>query len=184
MNAPEFEPMAGIPNWSRALVEDDDAALAEMARRLNRTRRKGEYFVCGFLKGDVEREVRQLASIPHEVFQIEWQHGHQLFRIETNDPIEIIRAFDVGRQGENSYGSDPETVWQELAMIHAQNPIVPYFADEAALECEFEQPISDDFAVFLNATLTQGLEEYGAEEESGDLADWVKRDGYLRLWWD
>jgi hypothetical protein len=100
--------------------------------------------------------------LTREAFVVDWRHGYELFRIQTNDPIEIIRAFDVGRHGEESYGSDPAQLWKELALVHARNPIVPYLADDACLEFEFEQPISKEFGTFLNETLTDGLEEYGA----------------------
>jgi hypothetical protein len=60
---------------------------------------------------------------------------------------------------------------------------VPFFADKAGLSCEFEKPITDAFGAFSSENLTGGFEAY-ADEEEGDFGDWVRRDGFLRLWWD
>jgi hypothetical protein len=151
-----------------------------MARRLNRTRDKRIYYVFGFLPDDNEFESREIDSVAVQIFP---DARPRLYRIETSDPIAIARACEVGRHGELSYGTSPENLWEELGLIHAQNPIVPFFADEAGFQFEFENPVIDEFAAFLSRTLTDGFEAYAGEDD-GDLGDFVRRDGYLRLWWD
>lgn len=68
-----------------------------------------------------------------------------------------------------------------MALVHARNPIVPFFADSAGLKCTFEQSLQEDFAEFLDAVITEGTQVYA---EEGYIAPVVMREGFLHLWWD
>ena len=132
-----------------------------LARSLNEERSAHTYFVCGARPGD---------------------GPHRLYRVETRDPLDIVRAFQVGTHAALSYGVDAHpTVLKEMAMVHARNPVVPFFADAAGLKCTFEQPVREDFAEFLESAISEGVEAYA---EEGYIAPLVLREGMLRLWWD
>lgn len=168
------------PNWSRVLKDGDDEELIELARELNGERCEGVYYVYALLPDDNKWEERTVNGV---VVQFGRDVATRLYRVETNDPLEIVRACNVGGHGNISYGIDPKAVWEQLAAIHSKNPIRPFFADEAGFQCEFDQPITDEFAAVLDQTITEGVEAY-AEEDDGGIGEWVRRDGYLRLWWD
>ena len=105
-----------------------------------------------------------------------------MYRIESDDPLEIIKAFDVGSHAIDSYGIDAlPKVLEEMAQAHASNPIVPFFADPAGLKCTFERPLTDEFVDFLESNVTEGCEAYADE---GYLGPTVLREKCLRLWWD
>lgn len=164
MPSPTFTAINERPGWSRASnVSDDWDVIEEMAKTLNSTRPARTYFVCGRLQGDSQ---------------------HFLYRVEIGDPIEIIKAFQVGTHAAESYGEDAHpAVLEQMTQVHARNPIVPFFADPAGLKCTFEKPLSQDFAKFLDSVITEGVEAY-ADEDEGYIAPVVMREGLLRLWWD
>lgn len=75
MSPANFTPIEGKPGWSRAVVPGDCFAIEELAKTLDTERRDNIYFVCGLLPNDEQ---------------------HFLYRVETHDPLEIVRAFEVG----------------------------------------------------------------------------------------
>jgi hypothetical protein len=164
MPEPFFIQLNNKPGWSRAPERvDDPCALEEIAKDFNRKRGPHTYHVCGLLTGDSQ---------------------HWLYRVETGDPIEIVRTFEVGTHAEISYGESAlPKVLQQMMLVHARNPIVPFFADPAGLKCTFEQPLSAEFADFLESVINEGVEAY-ADEEEGYVGPAVLREGILRLWWD
>ena len=149
------------PGWGRAEIAGDSCTVEELAIMLNSTRPARTYFVCGLLPDDSR---------------------YYLYRIETLDPLDIVRAFQVGTHAEISYGVDAHpAVLEQMALVHTRNPIVPFFADSAGLRCTFERPVCEDFADFLDATIMEGFEAY---EEEGCIGKVVMREGFLHLWWD
>ena len=161
MPEPDFSPVRCRPGWSRADAAGDGDALEELAKTLNDTRPADTYFVCGLLPDDTQLH---------------------LYRIETRDPLDIIKACEVGTQAALSYGKDAHpTVLKEMALVQARNPIVPFFADLAGFKCTFEQPVSEEFAEFLDSVITEGSEAYADE---GYIAPVVMRTKFLQLWWD
>lgn len=158
MTGPQFEQVHGRPGWFKAAGAGEQTAMV-----MNQTRTPNTYFVFGWLRDDAEPA---------------------LFRIETNNPLEIIHAFEVGARAAETYGVDVrKAVLEQIAVVHAQNPIVPFFADEAGLKCTFEGPLTSEFAEFLNEAIVEGAEAYVDEEEM-DIGTAVLRDGFLQLWWD
>jgi hypothetical protein len=163
MSTPKFTPIKGNPGWSYSDADGDSYAVEEFAKTLNMRRPDHTYFVCGMLPDDTR---------------------HGLYRIETRDTIEIIRAFQVGTHAEISYGVDEHpAVLEQMTKVHAYNPIVPFFADCAGLKCTFERTLTQEFGDFLESTITVGDEIYGASDE-GVLGPVVVREGFLHLWWD
>lgn len=161
MPSPEFIAIEDKPGWSRAEVVGDSYAIEETAKTLNAKRPAHTYFVCGRLSDESQ---------------------HVLYRVETRDPLTIISAFQVGTHAELSYGADAHpAVMEQMASVHARNPIVPFFADAAGFKCMFEQPLQKDFAEFLDSTITEGVEIYADE---GCIGPVVMREGFLHLWWD
>jgi hypothetical protein len=161
MPTPKFTAVEDKPGWSRADIVVDSYAAQEMARTLNAKRPAHTCFVCGALPDD---------------------GPHSLYRIETRDPLDITRDFQVGTHAELSYGEDAHPAGlEQMAMVHARKPIVPFFADDAGLKCTFEQPLREDFAEYLESVITEGVEAYADE---GYIAPVVMREGVLRLWWD
>jgi hypothetical protein len=161
MPSPKFILIEDKPGWSRANVDGDSDSIEELAKTLNAKRPAHTYFVCGLLPDDAQ---------------------HLLYRVETNDPLGIVSAFQVGTHAELSYGEDAHpAVLEQIALVHARNPIVPFFADSAGLKCTFEQPLRKDFAEFLDSTIREGVEVYANE---GYIAPVVMREGFLHLWWD
>jgi hypothetical protein len=161
MPKPEFRPVNGKPGWYRANVGSDYLKVEAMAKELNRSRLAHTYFVCGLREED---------------------SPHMLYRVETSNPLEIVKEFKVGSHCD--YIPDIGTkVLQELAMVHGRNPLIPYFADPAAFKCAFEHALTDDFAEFLDATVNEGLEIY-AGADGGEFGSVVVKDGFLHLWWD
>ena len=161
MPSPEFIPIGDKPGWSRADVAGDSHAVEELAKTLNAKRPAHTYFVCGFLPDDAQ---------------------HFLYCVETRDPLDIVRAFQVGTHAELSYGEDAHpAVLGQMALVHARNPILPFFADAAGLKCTFEQPLREDFAEFLDSTITEGVDVYA---EEGYIGPVVMRERLLHLWWD
>ena len=73
-----FTPHTCKVGWSSASYGDWQS-VEKMAMKLNESRPLGIYFVCGTLEDDVE---------------------HLLYKIETNDPLEIIEGFNVGSHNE------------------------------------------------------------------------------------
>jgi hypothetical protein len=161
MPAPHFVLMKDRPGWSRAALDEEWDVLEGLAKTLNDTRPSQTYFICGALPDDTR---------------------HVLYRIETDDPLEIIKACEVGSHAEASYGENAlPVVLGEMAKVHARNPIIPFFADAAGLKCTFEQQLTDEFADFLESTITEGCEAYA---DDGYIAPAVMRDKFLQLWWD
>jgi hypothetical protein len=161
MPMPRFTAVPDQPGWSRADVDGDSYALEEVARKLNEQRPTDTYFVCG--------------ALPCDDF-------HSLYRVETRDPLDIVRAFQVGTHAELSYGEDAHpAVLDQMAAVHARNPIVPFFADAAGFKCTFERPVGKEFAEFLDSAICEGAEAYADEGYVGPV---VMREGILRLWWD
>jgi hypothetical protein len=175
--AHEFEPVEGMPGWSRLIGSETIEDLAELARKLNQTRPKNTYFVSILFEREEDLEIEQID--PHHFIR-HHKTGPQIFRIETRDPLDIARAANVGS---HDFTETAENVCEMLQTIHAQNPIVPFQADTASFSCEFEKPISAVFARFLNQNVTTGFEIY-AEEDDCDIGAAVQRDGILQLWWD
>jgi len=160
MPLPEFEPIKGKPGWHRANVGSNVQAVEEMAGRLSESRPPHTYFVCGFLPDDTQ---------------------YALYRIETRDPLVIVQDFEVGSHAPYSKEDVPTTVLAQLALVHASNPIVPFFADSAGLKCTFERPLTEEFAELLDSTITEGVEIYADEGYIGPV---VMREKILHLWWD
>ena len=165
-----FEAVEGRSGWYRAegicdsLNIVDSQKMVDLAKRLNESRPAQTYFVCGSLNDD---------------------RGLILYRIETRNPLDIVREFEVGlHQGSTDVVA---MVLEEMAQIHARNPIVPYFADAAGLKCTFELPLTKQFGKFLDATLTEGLEimvEIAWENDEDEIGPIVRRTKCLELWWD
>ena len=161
MLLPEFETIEGQPGWFRAKGGSDVYEIEELARRLNSSRPPHTYFVCGFLSDDQQ---------------------HMLYRIETRNPLDILREFEVGSHAELSYGENAlPMVLEQMALLHSQNAIVPYFADAAGLKCTFEGPLTEEFAEFLDSTISEGVEIYA---DAGHVGPVVIREKFLHLWWD
>ena len=161
MPSPKFIPVEGMPGWSRAGISGDLPRIEDLARSLNANRPPHTYFVCGLLPDDAQV---------------------LLYRIQGSNPLDIVRVFQVGAHAESSYGEDAQSaVLAQLALVHAQNPLVPFFADSAGLKCAFERPIESVFAEFLDSTITEGIEIYADE---GCIGPVVMTEGYLHLWWD
>src|SRR5262249_54462380 len=121
----KFTPVGGKPGWEVAEINGDWEELSEHAKTLNKTRPAQTYFVCGCLPQD---------SPPH------------LYRIQTSSPLEIIEAFQVGNHDLEALPA----VLDQMAEVHARNPIIPFFADDAGLQCTFENPLTNDFCAFLD----------------------------------
>jgi len=160
MNSPKFVALKDKPGWARSELAEDRHAIEDRAKSLNLNRPPGTYFVCGHLADD---------------------NRHHLYRIETGDALEIVRAFRVGTHAASYVPGANSEVIEELALVHSRNPIVPFFADVAGLKCTFERPIEREFADFLDDVIAGGIEAYADE---GCIAPIVMRDGYLQLWWD
>ena len=64
----------------------------------------------------------------------------------------------------------------------SRGTIAPFSADEAGLSCAFERPVTQEFAEFVEATITEGYEAY--EDEGYSIAPSVMREKCLHLWWD
>lgn len=161
MQMPKFHSIEDRPGWQRADGCGDSEAVEELAMRLNASRPAHTYFVCGFLPDDSQ---------------------HMLYRIETRDPLDIVREFEVGSHAELSYGENAlPTVLEEMTLVHARNPIVPFFADAAGLKCTFERLLTEEFGEFLDSTITEGIEVYG---DAGCIGPVVMEEGFLHLWWD
>ena len=162
---PQFIALPSPSGWSRSDIEGDAEMLEEIAREMNEDREAGMYFVCALLP-DEDKE-------------------HHLYRVETDNPLEILESCEVGSHGAESYGDSliPSKVLDQLIVVHARNPIVPFFADPAGFKCGFEKPLSEEFAAFLDEAIFEGVEAY-ADEEEGLVSVAVLREGCLRLWWD
>lgn len=161
MHSLSFTSIKTKPSWSRAEIAGDSCAAEELAITLNSTRPARTYFVCGLLPDDSR---------------------YHMYRIETLDPLDIVRDFQVGTHAEISYGVDAHpAVLEQMALVHARNPIVPFLADSAGLKCTFERQVCEDFADFLDATIMEGFEAY---EEAGCIGIVVMSEGFLHLWWD
>ena len=157
----EFSVVNAERAWYRASAGNDYLKVEEMAKELNRSRPTNTYFVCGLRQDD---------------------STHMLYRIETSDPLEIVREFEVGSHCD--YIPDiGSKVLQELAVVHERNPLVPFFADAAGFKCTFEIPLDDDFAEFLDSSVGEGLEIY-AQSDDGEFGSVVLKSGFLHLWWD
>jgi hypothetical protein len=165
-----FEAIEGRPGWYRADRGCDSlnivelSKLIELTKRLNESRPAHTYFVCGSLADD---------------------RGYILYRIETHNPLDVVRGFEVG----SHQGSDDvvATVLEEMALVHAQNPIVPFFADSAGLKCTFDLALTEQFGEFLDTALTEGLEimvEDAWENDEDGIGQGVRRTKCLELWWD
>jgi hypothetical protein len=169
MPQPHFSPIADRPGWFVSDTNGDYDSFMELAKRLNEARPPHTYFVCGMLP---------------------YARSPKLYRITTHDPLDVIREFEVGSHAEMSYGENANpAVLEQMALVHARNPIVPFFADSAGFKCTFEKPLTVEFGEFLDETIEEGAEAYlsgyeGYEEVGWLIGPLVIRDGFLHLWWD
>jgi hypothetical protein len=161
VSQPKFSPVPDKPGWHRANLGNDSSKIETMAKERNQSRPAHTYYVCGLRNDD---------------------SPHALYRIETADPLEIVKGFKVGSHCDYIPNIESK-VLRELAKVHERNPLIPYFADAAGFKCTFEQALTADFAQLLDSTITEGLEIY-SESDEGEFGSIVIKEGFLHLWWD
>ena len=156
INNVSFTPHPKRATWFVAGMKAAPAELERAALAINDGHKARGYFaLCGCLPGD-ER--------------------HRLYLVPDDDPVQVARDFEVGAHGEEH----PEAI-EEIRLVQARNPIVPFFADSAGCKFKFTKPISDEFVHFLEATLDAGMDEQMMNED-GELN--VRETGFVHLWWD
>jgi hypothetical protein len=176
--------MHNKPGWSRADVSGDTEELIEIASTLNKTRPRNVYFVVGFFSYFVDAELSDQipAQVGDNAYLLSDGGGPALYRIETEFPLQIIEAFGISS---HSPSGGVDALIEQMAAIHKRNPIVPFYADDATLQCTFERPLTKDFCDFLDEVVVEGVESYAQEDDwDGTIGSIVMNEGCLRLWWD
>ncbi len=164
-----LDPFEDQPGWFVADLEDGPYAVEARARSSNETNAApGYYAVCGALDGIDD--------------------SHRLYLIPAGDPGVVAETFGVGGHGAYYSMESPGQVRAQVEAIHAQNPIVPFFADAAGFKFGFQKEITPELLAFIDRTLTVGLEamieaswEAGGE---GEPSAFVAREKHVHLWWD
>ena len=93
-----------------------------------------------------------------------------------HDPVQVVRDFEVG-----AHGDEQQEAIEQLTLVQEQNPIEPFFADDAGFKFKFRKPITEEFASFLDTTLSAGVDEQMLNDD-GELN--VRETGLVHLWWD
>lgn len=122
--------------------------------------------------------------------------GHRIYDIPANTRIaDIVRFFEVGSHGAQSYSWDPaETVELVADKMEGINRIIPgrvTFADAGGFKFRFSRQITEDDLCKIealipdNEAMQAGLELYISEwDGSSRLLEAVRRDNLIHLWWD
>ena len=122
--------------------------------------------------------------------------GHKLYAVPTGTPIgQIVRDFQIGSHGADSYSWDVEETIQMVAekaeAIAAVIPCRVTFADAAGLKLRFlRQVTAEDMekieALFPEDEMTQaGLEGYLSEwDGESPVLSRIAEENLIHLWWD
>ena len=143
-------------DWLVGQIEAQSTDLEQEAIAINdRGGARGYFAICGCIPGGDK---------------------HRLYLVPDHDPVQLARDFGVGALG----GEQGEAI-EQIELVHKQNPIVPFFADQAGFKFKFRRAITDEFVKFLETTLLAGVDEQMLNED-GELN--VRETGLVRLWWD
>lgn len=122
--------------------------------------------------------------------------GHRLYSVPVETEIaEIVRVFEVGAHGADSYGYDPdetvEMVSEKATKIAELLPCRVIFVDCAGLILKFFGQIEDSHLDRLlelfpeDEGFQSGAEAYINEQEEGrHLFHRVKEENLFHFWWD
>lgn len=160
----KFEPLADRPGWfvSKAAISDVDDTTANNINQ--RGGCKSHYAVCGWLPED---------------------EGYKFYLVPAGDPLRLIRDFEIGSHNADDWSKTLEILVKEVRVIHAANPIIPFFADAAGFKFSFENPITDGLVELIESTATEGIEGLAnIRDDKGGISDGLKLRGFLHLWWD
>ena len=150
-----FTPHLERESWFVSQTEGGCTELENQALGINDRRKAGYFAICGCLPGDEQ---------------------HRLYLVPDHDPVQVARDFEVG-----AHGDEQQEAIEQLTLVHEQNPIVPFFADDAGFKFKFRKPITEEFASFLETTLSAGVDEQMLNDD-GELN--VRETGFVHLWWD
>jgi hypothetical protein len=104
--------------------------------------------------------------------------GYGLYLVPEKGVRYVIEKFYVGSHA----GVEPESVYDEIAVADGQNPLIPFFADEAGLKARFSKPVTEELIAVLEDTLLSV--EPMMDEDEGTIAGYVRQNHGLHLWWD
>ncbi len=103
---------------------------------------------------------------------------YHMFLVPANGVRYVIEKFGVGSHA----GSEPASVYEEIAAADAKNPMVPFFADEAGLKARFSKPVTKALLAILEDSL------YSVEAMMDDgyksVDDYIQKNQGVHLWWD
>jgi hypothetical protein len=129
---------------------------------------------------------------------LKWgDEGHQYFSIPADTPVaDIVRFFEVGSHGAQSYSYDEEeTIAVVAGKATALAELIPSrvtFADAAGLKLRFLREVTEDDLRAIEAlfpdeeeVMQAGLEGYVSEwDGEGSLFEDVRRSNQFHFWWD
>ena len=103
---------------------------------------------------------------------------NRIFLIPQKDIVRnVVWDFSIGSQ-DHIGGNRRLWLWRQLREIDQMNPIVPKFADSAAISFSFSEPLTDEFIRYLKLSLVDGL------DAMGDVESYVRRNKEVHLGWD
>jgi|GEM_PF-4987034 hypothetical protein len=153
-----FEPLNDSDGWYVFGDGSDDPESAEQqALALQKeSLDKGYYCVCGVV-GD---------------------EGYGLYLVPQKGIRYVIETFEVGSHG----GAEPESVFAEIELADAENPLIPYFADKAGIKAKFTKPVTKELLAILEESMSSI--EAMMDPEEGSIDGYIREHNGIHLWWD
>ena len=151
-----FESLDDYDGWYVAGGGEDPEVVEKKALTIQRDAlAKGFYCVCGIVG----------------------EEGYGLYLVPKRGVRYVIETFEVG----SHVGSEPESVYSEIAEADAANPLIPYFADASGLKAKFSMPVTDELLAVLSESLSSGE---SMMDDDGEIHPYIKKHNGVHLWWD
>jgi hypothetical protein len=158
-----FSPHSCAHGWYAAGIRGVNAEPVETdALRIQRSAMKKGYFsVCGLL---------------------DEESGYRIFLAPSSDVVAVIRVFEVGKHAADFDPDGHDLAVREIEAVQERCPLIPFFADSAGFKARFAGAVSEELITFLETALSNA--EPMMDDDDGSIADYVRTQKGIHLWWD
>ena len=158
-----FSPHSCAPNWYAAAMggENAEPVEADALRIQPAAMKKGYFSVCGLLAEE---------------------SGYRIFLVPSSDVVAVVRVFEVGKHAADYDPDAHELALREIAAVQERYPLIPFFADSAGFKARFAGLVSEELIAFLETALSNA--EPMMDEDDGSIADYVRTQKGIHVWWD